>query len=234
MESQVIEQELQKSALTLKEQATSLQVVSLPTYQAAGELGKSLKDLEKKIIEYHKPIKQGIDTLKKQALDREKLDLTPVQESIQILRDNMNTWQREEERKRQEEERKARLVGEKSARKEREKLEAAALKALEKGKEEKAEELLERAEDVYVAPVTVAPTVAKTVATSAGNITQAKEINVTVTDMVAFVSELAKSNPGAIQSILDVKVSGLKAFVKSNGLERYAGLNITKTTGVRF
>jgi len=234
MGNQVIEKELQTSALTLKEEATALKVVSLPTYQAAGELGKSLKDLEKKIIDYHKPIKQDIDALKKKALDREKSDLVPVQEAIQILRDSMNAWQREEERKRQEEERKARIAAEEVARKERERLEAQALKALEKGKEEKAEELLERAEDVYVAPVTVAPTVAKTVATAAGNITQAKEINVTVTDMLAFVTELVKSNPGAISSILDVKVSGLKAFVKSNGLERYAGLNIVKTTGVRF
>lgn len=229
-----IEKELIGSSLTLKEKATALKVLDLTTYQAAGELGKSLKDLEKKIIDYHKPIKQGIDTLKKQALDREKSDLVPVQEAIQILRDNMNAWQREQERIRQEEERKARIAAEEVARKERERLEAQALKALEKGKEEKAEQLLERAEDVYVAPVTVAPTVAKTVATSAGNITQAKETNVTVTDMVAFVKELVKTNPGAIQSILDVKVPGLKAFVKSNGLDRYAGLNIVKTTGVRF
>lgn len=232
--NQVIEQELQTKALSLKDQATAMTVKDVTQYAAAGELGKSMKELRAKIVDYFAPLKKAAHEAHKAITAKEGEELKPVDEAISILRDTMNTFTREQERIRQEEERKAREKAEEDARKEREKLETQALKALEKGNEEKAETLLEKAEEVYVAPVTVAPTVAKTVATSAGNITQAKEIQVTVTDIKAFIAELVKSNPGALASIVDVRISGLKAFVKSNGLESFPGLSIIKTTGVRF
>lgn len=234
MDNQIIEKEFMSTAVSLKDQATAMKVVDVAGYTAAGELGKSLKELEKKVVYYFKPLKETAFAAHKAITAKESEELKPIKEAVQILRDSMNAYRREQERIRQEEERKARLAAEEDARKEREKLEAQALKAIEKGKEEKAEDLLERAENVYVAPVTVAPTVAKTVQTSAGNITQAVETRITVTDLKAFISELVKSNPGALPSIVDVKTAGVKNFVKSSGLERYPGLSITRSTSVRF
>lgn len=234
MENAVMEKELEVKALTLKDQATAMVVNDVTQYAAAGELGKSIKELRAKIVTYFKPLKESAFAAHKAITAKESEELKPVDEAIAILRDTMNAFTREQERIRQEAERKARQEAEAAAEKERQRLLAQAIKAEEKGQTEKAEEKLEQAEMVYTAPVTVAPTVAKTVATSAGNITQAKEVQVTVTDIRAFIAELVKSNPGALASIIDVRVSGLKTFVKANGLEQYPGLSIVKTTGVRF
>lgn len=232
MENQVIEKELENKAITLKDQATAMTVKDVTQYAAAGELGKSIKELRAKIVDYFAPLKKAAHEAHKAITAKESSELKPVDEAINILRDTMNAFTREQERIRQEEERKQRLAAEEAARKEREKLEAQALKALDKGKEEKAEELLEQAEMVYAAPVTVAPTVAKTVQTEAGNITQAVEYQISVTDMKAFISELVKRN--MMPTMLEVKAMPMKQWVKANGLESFPGLSIVKTTGVRF
>lgn len=226
--------ELEHAPVALINEVKAFKVIDTATYMEAGELGKTLKSEIKKREEYFEPMRIKAKASYDEVLKMKKDAISPLEAVVDILRSNMNTWQRAEEMKRQEEERKAREAAEELARKEREKLLAAAIKAEEKGQTEKAESKLEQAEMVYAAPVTVAPTVAKTVATSVGNITQAKEVQVTVTDIRAFIAELVKSNPGALASIIDVRVSGLKTFVKANGLEQYPGLSIVKTTGVRF
>lgn len=232
MENQVIEKELEGKALTLKDQATSMVVLDVTGYAAAGELAKSIKELRVKIVDYFKSLKEAAHQAHKAITTKEAGELKPVDEAIQILRDMMNNFIREQERIRQEAEKKARLAAEEEARKEREKLLAQAIKAEEKGQNEKAEEKLEQAEMVYAAPVTVAPTVAKTVATEAGNITQAVELQITVSDMRAFIAALVAKN--IAPTMIEVKVAPLKAWVKANGLESFPGLNIVKTTGVRF
>ena len=232
MENVMVEKELETTALTLKDQATAMVIRDVTTFAAAGELGKSIKDLRAKIVDYFAPIKKAAHDAHKAITAKESAELKPVDEAIAILRDTMNVFTREQERIRQEAERKARLAAEEDARKEREKLLAAAVKAEEKGKDERAEELLEQAEMVYAAPVTVAPTVAKTVATEAGNITQAVEYQISVTDMKAFIAELTKRN--LMPTMLEAKTAPLKAWVKANGFEQFPGLSINKTTGVRF
>lgn len=234
MENAVIEKELGSTALTLKEQATAMVVKDVAGYTAAGELGKSIKDLRARIVDYFAPLKKAAHEAHKAITTKESGELKPVDEAIAILRDSMNTFSREQERLRLEAQRKAEAEAKAAADKEREKLLTQAVTAEEKGKNDKAESLLERAENVYVAPVTVAPTVAKTVATTAGNITQAREVTATVTDIKLFLAAMIQQNPAALAGIVDIKVGPLKAFVKANGLEQYPGLSIQRGTGVRF
>ena len=233
MEVIVIEKDL-ANVPTLKEQAMAIKVTDNVTRIQAAELGKMAKELVDKITLYHDDVVKKAHEAHKSALARKNADLKPAQEVIDMCRDNINTYDREQQRLERIEQDRLQKIADDNAEKERQKLLAQAIKAEEKGQTEKAEAKLEQAEMVYVAPVTVTPTVAKTVGTSAGNITQAKEVNVFVTDLKAFVTELMKSNAGALASIFDVKVSGLKNFVKTNGLDVYPGLNIVKTTGVRF
>lgn len=229
-----LEVELEQKTLSLYEQATALTISDPATYAAAGEVGKALKALEKEITDYFEPLRVAAKANYDAVLKKKNDELAPVTEAMGIVRKTINTYIQEQERIRREAERKAQMEAEEAARKERDKLEAQALKQMEKGKDEKAEALMERAEAVYVAPVTVAPVVDKTVKTAAGNITQAKELKITVNNPVAFLQALCQQNPGAVPNIVKIGDGPLKAFVKSNGLEKYPGLIIEQTVGVRL
>lgn len=224
-------EEIEQQSLTLYEQALTLTISDQPSFAAAGELGKTLRLMEKEILDHYKPIKQAQDAAKKVILDKEKADLAPVQEAMGIVRKTMNVFLQEQERIRQEEERVKRLAAEEAARKEQERLFALAAKAEEKGKEEKAEELLERAENVYVAPVTVAPKV-ETARFDGGNVGQVKELQVSVTDLKAFLFELVKRNMAP--TMVEVKAGALKAWVKANGMQNFPGLAIVETVAARI
>jgi HD superfamily phosphohydrolase len=232
MENQVIEKELETTALTLKDQATAMVVKDVTGYSAAGELGKSIKELRAKIVDYFQPLKEAAHKAHKAITTKEAEELKPVDEAISILRNTMNAFNEEQKRLERIEQARLQAIADEEARKEREKLLAAAIKAEAAGKMEKAEEKLEQAEMVYSAPVTVAPTVAKTVAVNGGNITQAKETIVGITDMKAFITELVKRN--MFPTMLDAKTAALKSWVNANGFDSFPGLSIQKTTGVRF
>jgi hypothetical protein len=232
MENQIIEQELQGRALSLKEQATAMVVKDVAGYALAGELGKGIKELRARIVDYFAPLKDAAYKAHKAITAKEGEELKPVDEAINILRKAMNDFNKEQKRLERIEQARLQKIADETAEKERQRLLNQAVKAEEKGQIDKAEEKLEQAEMVYAAPVTVAPTVAKTVQTAAGNITQAKEINVTVTDMRAFIAELVKRN--MMPTMLEAKAAPLKAWAKANGFDTFPGLNIQKTTGVRF
>ena len=232
MSTQLTEEAIEQKSLTLYEQATSLTITDQTSYAAAGEVGKALKSLQKEIEDYFAPIKKAAHDAHKAITKKESDELAPVKEAIEIVRNTMNTFAREQDRIRQEAERKARLAAEEKAKKERERLEAQALKAMEKGKDEKAESLMEQAENVYAAPVAIEPTIEKTVRTDSGNITQAKEIIVSVSDMKLFMAELVKRN--VAPTMIDIKAGQLKAWVKANDIHNFPGLVIQRTVGVRL
>jgi len=226
------ETELEMKTLTLYEKATSLIITDNDSYIAAAEVGKGLKALEKEITEYHEPLRVAAKASYDAVLKRKNDDLAPVIEASGIVRKTVNTYIQEQDRIRKEEECKAQIKADEDARKERERLEAQALKAIESGKESKAESLMEKAENVYAAPVTVAPTVNKTVHTASGNITQAKELQITVTDIKLFVTELVKQN--SAMTMISVGAGPLKSWVKSNGIKTFPGLSINETVSARF
>lgn len=224
-------EELEQQSLTLYEQALGLVISDQETFAAAGEFGKGLKDLEKKIIDYfEKPVKKAHEAHKELVALREK-ELSPVREAMTVLRATMNTFLAEQERIRKEEERKARLAAEEAARKEQERLLAQAAKAEEKGKVKKAEELFDRAENVYAAPVTVAPKV-ETAKFDGGSVGMAKETIITVTDLKVFIAELVKRNMAP--TMIEVKTAPLKAWVKANGFTAFPGLHIQETLSARI
>jgi hypothetical protein len=234
MELQITEEIIEQKSLSLYEKATSLVIRDQDSYVAAGEVGKALKSLEKEIVDFFEPMRIAAKNSYDAVLSKKNAELGPVTEAMGIVRNTMNVFAREQERIRQEEEKKLQAKAEEDARIEREKLARQAEAAIDKGKVEKAEEIMERHENVYVAPVAVAPVIAKTVATGSGNITQAKEIKITVTNMIQFLTELIATNPGAVSNIVKIGDGPLKAFVKSNGIDKFAGLHIEKTVGVRL
>lgn len=228
------EAELEQKTLTLYEQATALVITDQPSYAAAGEVGKALKALEKEITEYFEPLRLTAKAAYDNVLEKKNAELAPVKEAMDVVRKTMNVYIQEQERIRIEAERKARIQAEEAAKKERERLEAQAVKALDKGKEGKAEALLEQAENVYAAPVAVTPTVEKTVRTESGNITQAKELKVSIIDLNAFLSALIQQYPGATSNMVKIGDGPLKAWAKSNGIDSFPGIRVEKTVSVRL
>lgn len=224
-------EEIETQAMTLYEQALSIQVIDQDTFKAAGEFGKSLKALQKSIEDYFEDsIKKAHAAHKSLVALRDK-ELKPVLEAMSTLRTGMNKFLQDQERIRQEEERKRRLEEEERARKERERLEAQAVKAIAAGKDEKADSLLEQAENVYVAPVTVAPKV-ETARFDGGNVGQVKELQITVLDAKAFLNALCSR--GMSPTMIEIKAAPLKAWVKANDLKSFPGLAIVETVAARI
>lgn len=226
------EEVIEQKSLTLYEQATALVVTDQDSYAAAGEVAKALKSLEKEIVDFFEPMRISTKAAYDAVNDKKKKELAPVVEAMGIVRQTMNDFIQEQDRIRKAAEAKARAEAEEQARKDRERLEKQAMAAMEKGKDEKAETLMEQAANVYAEPVAIAPTVDKTVKTAAGNITQAKELQITVVDLVAFLSEIVKRNMAP--TMIDVKAGPLKAWVKANDVKAFPGLSIKETVGVRI
>jgi len=211
--------ELQQQAMTLLESIGSIQVVDKPYFEVAGEKLKEFTGQEKAIKEYWKAPKAAAAAAHKEICNKENEMLSIVQKGIKILRDKVSQYLTAQELKRQEEERKARMAAEEAARKERERLEAQALKAMEKGKDEKAEQLIEQAEQVFAAPVVIPKSVEQTTKLdNGGTISQKKDIEVTLPanpeDTRALCAAIAK---GAVPvTVVTFSKSQLKTWAKMN------------------
>lgn len=225
-----LEEEFSETALTLYEQALSIQVTDKPTYTAAGEFGKSLKELEKKIVDYFAPLKKAAHEAHKAITKREADELSPVREAMDYVRKSMNRYLADVEDARRKAEAAAQKAAEKEAEKERQRLLRQAEKAEAKGNEEKVEELLEKAENVYVAPVTVARDTS--VKTDTVSLSSAMELEVAVSDLRAFVVGLVQKN--LPPTMLEVKHAPLKAWVKANALTSFPGLVIREVPKARI
>lgn len=226
------EQQLEQQALTLADQAKALVVKDEQTLAIAGEFGKSLREMKKSITDFFSPMKKKAHEAWKEICGKENEAIKPIDEADAALRKSMNTFLQEQERKRQEAERKARLEAEEKARKEQEKLLARAAKAEEKGHAEKAEALLEQAEDVYAAPI--ATSRVEAVKTDTATTLAQKELKVEVVNLKAFVAELVKQDSNAFDALFKVNASPLKAWVKTNGIKKFAGLHIEETVSARI
>lgn len=225
-----LEEEFSETALTLYEQALSIQVTDKPTYTAAGEFGKSLKELEKKIVDYFAPLKKAAHEAHKAITKREADELSPVREAMDCVRKSMNRYLADVEDARRKAEAAAQKAAEEEAEKERQRLLRQAEKAEAKGNEEKVEELLEKAENVYVAPVTVARDTS--VKTDTVSLSSAMELEVAVSDLRAFVVGLVQKN--LPPTMLEVKHAPLKAWVKANALTSFPGLVIREVPKARI
>jgi len=224
------ETEFTETAMTLYEQALAIQVTDKPTYTAAGEFGKTLKDLERKIVDYFAPLKKAAHEAHKAITKRETDELSPVREAMDCVRRSMNKYLADVEAARLKAEEALRKEAEERARKEQERLLAQAAKAEEKGLNDRAEELMEKAENVYVAPVTVERDV--TVKTDTVSLSAAMETEVSVTDLKAFLAGLVQRN--LAPTMIDVKMAPLKSWVKANAIKSFPGLAIREVPKARI
>lgn len=224
------ENELESRALTIYEEVMTLKVVDQPTYTRAGELAKALKDMKNQITTFFAPMKQSTHAAWKAVCGREYEALAPVSEADILIRKNMTAFLDEQERIRKEEQRKAEEAAAEAARKEQERLLAQAVKADDKGKTDKAEEILERAEAVYAEPVFVPPTVDKTVALDNGSVTRKTDLQITVVDLKLLCAEIAAGRVPA--TVIEAKPGALKQWAKINQVKLCPGLVIKEISSV--
>jgi hypothetical protein len=210
--------------------AMTITVTDQPSFGRAGEVIKALKDFKKQTTEWFSPLKTKAHATWKETVAKENEALAPLDKAETYLRGQMNGYLAAQERIRLEEERKARIVAEEAAKKERERLEAQALKAMEAGKDAKAESLMEKAENVYVAPIAAVTTVAP-VRTETAHVGYVEQLTVEVTDLKAFVSALIQN--GSALTMIKIEPGKLQAWAKANALEKFPGLHIEKTKVAR-
>jgi len=217
-EPEVIEQE--NMAVDIYQQARAVKVRDKETYDSAGALALCIKDMTKQVMDYWRPVKEKAFAAHKEICNRETELLKPLKDAAGLIDTQRRAWLAEQERIRQEAERKARIAAEEAARKERERLEAQALAALDKGKEAKAEALIERAAEVVPEPVFVAPPVEKNVR---------RDISVTVTDLRSLCAAIGA---GLVPTSVIKELPGpLKTWAKSMQIKngQVPGIRIAET-----
>jgi len=210
------EVEVQAQALDIYNQAYICKVVDPASYENAGLLAKIIKDASKKIVDYFKPMKEAAQKAHKTICEREKEHLKPLADADALVRRAMSEFLQEQERIRREEERKVQLKADEEARKERERLEAQALKALDKGTDKgnaRAEALLEQAQEVVAEPVFIAPVVDKTVRVGNTAITSKSDIEVIVTDIQVLCAAVAYGDVPS--TVIKIANGQLKTFCKN-------------------
>ncbi len=131
----------QDQAVDVLKQAEAMKVVDKDSYDVAGAFVKSIKPLEKGIIEHFKPMKQAAKEAHTVICGKEKETLTPVRNALKLFNGKMTTWYSEEQRKVRAEE--DRLRREAIRQQEEEKLKKAEELA-ESGNQAEAEKVLEQ------------------------------------------------------------------------------------------
>jgi hypothetical protein len=115
---------------------------------------------------------------------------------------------------------------------ERQKLNDRAAKAEEKGRFDKAEQLREKAEDVYVPPVVVQSEIEKTTRLDTGTISQKKDFEITIIDPLKLVQAVAA---GIVPiSIIKIDESKLKAFIKLQQVKEFPGCELREVVSAQF
>lgn len=223
------QEELQAEATDLCTQARAIVVKDQASYVQAGEFLKVLKQMKTKITGYFAPMKQKARAAWQEILDKEKSELEPIDKADAFVRAQANIYLAEQERIRREEQRKAEEEARRVAEIERQRI----LRQAEKAKtEEKMEELIDKADAVYVEPVVVAPIVEQTTRLNEGSMSKRKDIEVVIVDEKALIRAVASGDVPI--TIIQFKPLVLKTWCKTAGKKGgdVPGCVIKETVGI--
>ncbi len=226
---EIIEQ-YQTEVNSLAIQAKTIKVIDNQSYLTAGEFCKGLKDLRGKITEYFKPLKESAHKAHKAITQKEAGELAPIDEADKMVRQNISAYLTKQEADRKADQEKLDAEAKAAAEKEKERLLKQAVKAADKGDVEKSDELIEKAERVYIEPVFAAQTVTKTVKLDNGSVTTKKDIQVEVVDVNALLKSICDGKVPL--TVVEIKINTLKSWIKSAGVKEVAGCRIKEVSGI--
>lgn len=153
--------ELEKSALVTVEKITSLVVKDNEGNALATELLQSNKALQAKVHDTFDPICDKAHKTWKEAVAQRDKFLKPLQDAERVVKNKIGSFLLERQRAEKAEQDRLDEIRRKEEEKQRAALEAKAVKAEGKGNIEKAEELREKKEEVFVPGAVVESTVEK-------------------------------------------------------------------------
>jgi hypothetical protein len=211
-------EEVQTNALTIPDQAKAIAVTDADSYIRAGELWNDIRAMRKKVADTFDPMIAHWHTGHKLALKKKSEIDGPLETAEKFTKRQMNTYDEEQERIRQDEQR--RLQEEAKKREEEARLQAA-IEAEQAGAKEEAEEIFN--EPAYVAPVIVPKAVPKVVG---GPVFQTRWSH-EVTDLMALVKAVAEGL-APIQAIqandvfLGQQARSLKDAMRIPGVKSYS------------
>jgi len=206
-------QELQKDGNKFVKFAEAVQVKTQEDYRQAGEVQAGIKDLDKEMDAYYKPIKQEHDRKKKITTDEEKANRGPLAKAKERLAPKLIAWEDEQERFRKQEERRFNEL----ARKQAEKEAKAEAKALER------EGRVEEAAIVRETPVEPAAVVVRSETPKVAGLVRRENWKYEVTNFRAVFSEVLEGRqPLSIlqinDSVVGEQVRSLKADFRVPGI----------------
>lgn len=211
MDAIIETKELEKGVTDVTTKALTLKVISVETYQMAGEILLLHKDMEKKIQEYFKPLKSKAHDSWKAICNAENQELGKLQPGVSHLSREMSDYNISQEKTRKAEEERLRLEALK--REEEERLQAA-IEAEREGNKEEAEAIL--TEPVYIPP----PIVPKTVPKVSG-LTQKETWDFEIIAEKLIPRKYMQPNLVAIRAAVTslkgkTEISGVRVFPKTN------------------
>lgn len=209
--------------------AENLKITDEESYKVANDLLTRITHYAKSGESYCEPFKKAAYGPYATVLDIIKTIKDSSIKANKLLANELRRWRDLQEKKRQEEQRKADEARRKKEEAEKAKLERKADRELEKGNEEKAEELLDAAESTYVPPTVVEKTVQKTETTDAGRVTYVKDWEINVTSVEDVAKAVAAGHLPS--SIIKVDPGAVKKWARGMDIKRYKqnGLDVAMT-----
>jgi len=139
---------VEQKALSTIEQANAIKITTPAIYQLAADFLKTIKAAQREVKETFDPIVDKAYAAHKEAVAQRDKYYKPLVAAEGQVKTKLADWDCEQRRIAEAEQRRLQAEADEKARKEREKLEAQAAKAAEKGKTEKAEALQQQAAEV--------------------------------------------------------------------------------------
>jgi hypothetical protein len=218
---------LKKDLKAVDKVAGELVIQTAEDYKVAGEFLVRIDDMMKKVVEYWKEPKEKAFQAHKAIVAKEKEMLDPLKDRKSRVNSIMSAWALKVKQEREAEQRRIDEERRKAEEAERRKLEKAAEKAEAKGNSEKADELREKAEDVYIPPVSVEPVIDKTVDVGRGSITQVNDISLEVDNPIEILKLVVEGKLPA--DVVNINTTKLKRIVKEMKWTKLPGCRISET-----
>jgi len=210
------------NSLMIIDQAKQLQVVDVATRTSAAALIITAKIYIKEREKYHEAFKSKAHSAWKEACQREKDEIDPVKEMvIKPLEAQVRDFDLAEKRRRDEEE--ARLREE--AEKKRAALNQQIQKAYDKNDLDKVDALTEKQAQIMDPVLPKEPGMVKF--GSGASLSGTDDIEVEVTDILALIQAIAALQ--APTTIVEIKKSTLKQWIKTSGIKHVPGVVIRET-----
>ena len=150
MEMPVIYESENREALTLVEQANALRVVDKASFDEAGEKSLAIARFKKSILGYFKPLEDAAKKNLQEIRTKKDMAVKPLEDAADLLAMARGGWKMEQDRLQRIEQQRLEKEANEKAEKERPKL----LDKIDTAKTpKKAQELFEKAEQVYAQPV---------------------------------------------------------------------------------